>query len=372
MGQELDPVRERARDEFIVDTDFHLNVSIEELLPYVDDERIVEKLKRLDHPPGTQYWTAAYATNHGGRGLATQGEAHDGEDIRDAMEEVGIDVPIVTPGLNYLPSAHNPRMKTAVCRAYNDYVLDHVVDASPDIRAQAMMPQWDPEAMIEELERIGSEDDIVGAYGWFGPYTPLGAPEYNPVYEKLCELDMPLSLHGSGGYWPRTDPIGQGLRTWTEILGLGWPMHAIMFVGNLIMTGVFDRYPNLRVLVQEGGVNWLPFVAYRLDEFYQDHPEDIQLTERMFDTDRIYLDHLPSEYLFENFYFSTQPITGPPNAKHHKELLDMCHAPNTIAFSSDWPHHTFDIPNWLYTNPHIDEDLRASILRETPEEVFGL
>ena len=116
---------------------------------------------------------------------------------------------------------------------------------------------------------------------------------------------MPLSLHGSGGYWPRHDPIGQGLRTWSEILGLGWPVHAIMFVGNMIMTGVFDRYPDLRVLVQEGGrgVNWLPFVAYRLDEFYQDHSEDVQLTERMYDHDQVYLERLPSEYLFKNFYF---------------------------------------------------------------------
>lgn len=368
---DLDPVEAQVREQYIIDSDFHLNVTVEELMPYIDDDRIVEKLERLGHPPGTQYWTAAYATNEGGRGLDTQGEAHDGEEILEAKEEIGVDVPIVTPGLNYLPSAQNPRMKTAICRAYNDYLLEHVVNVDDSILAQAMMPQWDPEAMLEEIDRVADEDSIVGAYGWFGPYTPLGAPEYDPVFERLVELDMPLSLHGSGGYWPRYGPIGEGLRTWTEILGLGWSVHAIMHVANMIMTGVFDEYPDLRVLVQEGGVNWLPFVAYRMDEFYQDHPEDIKITERMFDAEKAYLDRLPSEYLFDNFYFATQPVTGPPNTKQHRQLLEMCHADETLVFSSDWPHHTFDPPHWLYTK-HVDEDLRNRIFYETAEELFGL
>lgn len=368
---DLDPVEQRVREQYIIDTDFHLNVTVEELLPYVEDDRVEDKLRRLGHPPGTQHWTAAYATNEGGRGLDTQGAAHDGEDILEAKEEVGVDVPIVTSGLNYLPSTQNPRMKTAVCRAYNDYLLDKVVDVDDSILAMAMMPQWDPEAMLEEVDRMGDEDSIVGAYGWFGPYKPFGAPEYDPVFERLVELDMPLTLHGSGGYWPRYGPIGEGLRTWTEILGLGWSVHSIMHVANMIMTGVFDKYPDLRVLVQEGGVNWIPFVAYRMDEFYQDHPEDIQLTERMFDAEEAYLERLPSEYLFENFYFSTQPVTGPPNTKQHRQLLEMCHAEETLVFSSDWPHHTFDPPHWLYTK-HVDDDLRSRIFHETAEELFAL
>lgn len=370
--QEIDPIRAEAREEYIIDTDLHLNVTVEELLPYVSDDRLHEKLGKLGHPPGTQHWTAAYATHDGDRGLATHGEAHDGEEILEAIDQVGVDVPIVTPGLNYLPSTHNPRMKTAICQAYNDYLLEHVVGVDDRIVAQAMMPQWDPASMVEELDRIGDEPDIVGAYGWYGPYTPLGDPTYDAFFEKLTQLGMPLTLHGSGGYWPRYDPIGEGLRTWTEILGVGWSVHAMIFIANMIMTGVFDRYPSLQVLVQEGGVNWIPFLAYRMDEFYQDHPEDVQLTERMFDAEQAYLDQLPSEYLFQNCFFSTQPVAVVPSRRHHSELLEMCHAKDTLVFSSDWPHHTFDVPNWLFSNPHIDESLRERILRGTARELFDL
>ena len=342
---EPDGIAPRVREETIVDGDFHLNVTVEELLPYVDDEVVEEKLANFGHPPGTQHWTAAFATNEGDRGLSSQGEAHDGHEILAAIETVGVDIPVVTPGLNYLPSTHSPVMKTAICRAYNDYVIEEVLPVSDDVYAQAMIPQWDAEASAREVERVGGEPGIVGAYGWFGPYTLLGEPQYDQLFEALAHRDLPLALHGSGGYWPRYEPIGEGFRTWTEILGLGWPVHAMAFVTNLIMTGTFDKFPDLRVLVQEGGVNWLPFVAYRLDEFYQDHSEDVCLTERMHAMEQAYLDRLPSEYLFEHFRFATQPIAIPPKGRHYEALLEMCHAEETFVFSSDWPHHTFDVPN---------------------------
>jgi len=369
---DLEPVPERVREETIVDVDFHLNVTVEELLPYVDDDVVRAKLEKVGHPPGTQHWTGAYATKGEGRGLSSQGEAHDGDDILEAIEQVGVDVPVVTSGLNYLPSTQNPLLKTTLCRAYNDYVLENVLPAGDQIYAQAMIPQWDPEAAAAEVERVAGADRIVGAYGWFGPYRLLGDPAYDRLFEVLVANDMPLALHGSGGYWPRYDPIGEGLRTWTEILGMGWPMHAMMFVSNLIMTGTFDKFPSLQVLVQEGGVNWLPFAAYRLDEFYQDHPEDVQITERMHDIGEVYLDRLPSEYLFEHFTFATQPIALPPKASHFGSLLEMCHAEDTLAFSSDWPHHTFDVPNWVFEQSYVTEEVRARILRENALDLFGI
>lgn len=371
VSTDIEDIRPEAQDEVIVDVDFHLNVSVEELLPYVENDRMRMMLERTGHPPGMQHWSGEYATNQGAGGLAAQGEAHDGEDIAEAINEVSVDIPIVTTGLNYVPTAHNPRMKTSICRAYNDYIVDNLIDAHEDIKAQLMMPQWNPDAMLEELDRHGDETDIVGAYGWFGPYSLLGNPEYDPVFEKLVDLGMPYAIHGSGGYWPHYDKIGEDIRTWTELLGLGWPVHAMMYVGNLIMTGTFDKYPDLNILVQEGGVNWIPFAANRLDEFYRDHPEDISLTERMYDAGQIYLDELPSEYLYENFYFATQPLAKPDRRKHHQALLEMCRAEQTLCFSSDWPHHTFDVPNWVFESA-ISDEMRADILRGNAAELFDL
>ena len=375
---QLESIHEAMRESFIVDADIHLTPAMDDLLPYFEesDARVRRKIASTTFPPdgfppSTAHWTASYATNEGGSGLDTQGHAATGEDILDAIEETAVDVPLVTSGLNRLPATQNPRMKEAICRAYNNYLLDRVTSVDENVKGMAMMPQWNPDAMVEELDRVGDEDDVVGAYGWFGPFDPLGLPEYDRVYEVLVDLDLPLALHGSAAFWPKYGTFGDGLRSWNEFLGFAWPSHAMMNTVNMILTGVFDAFPDLNVVYQEAGVNWLPFVANRLDEFYQDHPEDVQFTERLYDRDQTYLDRLPSEYLFDNFYFATQPVCLPDRGDHAKALLEMCHASECFVFSTDWPHHTFDVPNWL-ARSYIDDETRERVLSGNAKEAFRL
>lgn len=72
-------------------------------------------------------------------------------------------------------------------------------------------------------------------------------------------IHLSLTLHGGGtGNWPQKDLIGNSLRTWSEMYGLVHPVRATMTVGNMIMTGVFDKYPDLQMAIIEGGSNWVP------------------------------------------------------------------------------------------------------------------
>ena len=131
-------------------------------------------------------------------------------------------------------------------------------------------------------------------------HTLFGKPEYDPVFEELVKRDLPLILYGSLSYWAQNTPIGDNMLTWTEILGFGWPVHAQLTTVNLIMSGVFDKYPDLNAVIQEGGHWGLPFLRYRMDEFYEMHPEDIQITPRKYEADERYLERSPSEYLHDN------------------------------------------------------------------------
>jgi predicted TIM-barrel fold metal-dependent hydrolase len=379
MATTIDPILDEARAEFVVDADFHLEPpNLEALLKYVDDDRIREKMEAssppntsLGIPPSPSIWHPGYADAEGEWGLYSQGKAVDGDDVLTVMEDMGVDMPLLTPNLNPLAEANYPRVKTAICSAYNDYVLNEVTPVHEDIKMQALIPQWDPDAMIEELDRIGDNPDVVGAYGWIVPGELLGKPKYDQVFEKLVELDLPWSLHGGGFAAPHT-LSGNSQRSWIEAIGINWPINAIKHVTNMIVTGVFEKYPDLNILVQEGGLNWIPFLAYRLDEFYKDHPEDIKIIERMFDSGQQYLSRDPSEYLYENFYFATQPICPPPNAQHFKSMLEMCKAGQTFVFSSDWPHHTLDAPNWPFETSAVDDHMRSQILHGNATEVYRI
>lgn len=364
-------VPEQAFEERIVDLDFHLNPSEEELIDYVDDDRARAKLTtEFGMTPRKGKWDAAYAIKEGNEGLFTQGRAETAEDVREATEALAIDEPVVNAGINNLPAQHHPVLKNAVAYAANGYLLDRIVPE--DIYCLMMLPQWDPEAAVEEIDRVGDERGIVGAYGWFGPFALFGDTDFDPVFEALVDNDLPLVLHGSLAYWPQHTPVGDNMLTWTEILGFDWPVHAQVTTVNLIMSGVFDKYPDLNVVLQEGGHWWLPFMRFRMDEFYEDHPDDIQITPRKYDSGERYLDKLPSEYLRENIYTCTQPLALPERTGDAKAMLELSMAEDTFLYSSDWPHQTLDPPTWAYTSNALDDDLRARVLSENAEELFGI
>jgi len=375
MTEKPGPQREvppEAFEERIIDLDFHLNPDEETLLSYVDDERLHKKMTtEYGMTPRKGKWDAAYAIKDGNEGLFTQGRAESAEDVFQAASDLAINEPVVNAGINNLPAQHHPLLKNAVARAANDYLLDLIVPE--DIYCLMELPVWSPEAAVEEIDRVGGENGIIGAYGWFGPFAMYGDSRYDQMFETLVSNDLPLVLHGSLAYWPQHNPVGDNMITWTEILGFDWPVHAQLTTVNLIMTGVFDKFPGLNVVVQEGGHWWLPFLRYRMDEFYKDHPEDIVITPRKFEAGEQYLDQLPSEYLRDNIYVCTQPMALPQRSSDAKALLQLAMAEDTFIYSSDWPHQTLDPATWAYTSPAFKNDeLRERVLHKNAAELFGI
>src|SRR3990172_1158264 len=132
--------------------------------------------------------------------------------------------------------------------------------------------------------------------------------------------------------------------------------------GSMIMQGLFDKYPQQKVLLQEGGTWWTIEFMLRMDDFYLDHPGDIQLVERKLESGEKFLRKLPSEYLFEHFRFATQPIYKPKSLQHFAWLLELSHAEEVLIYSSDWPHVTFDPPNWVFESSAISPEMAERIL----------
>lgn len=369
-GPEVE-VPPEAFDERIIDLDFHMNPPEDELVSYVEDDMIRQKLStEFGMAPRKAKSDAAYAIPGGNEGLYTQGKAEVVDDVRLAAEKFAIDEPVINIGINNAPTQHHPELRNGIVQAANNYAVDRILPE--DFYYLMMIPQWDVDYAVEEIHRIGSEDGVIGAYGWFGPFHLFGEQRFDPLFEALVEHDLPLVLHGSLSYWPQNTPVGDGMLSWTEILGFDWPIHAQLTVVNMIMSGVFEKFPSLKIVMEEGGHWWLPFVRYRMDEFYEMHPDDIQLHPRMYEMDRERLSQKPSETLRENIFVTTQPMAPPARAMDTKQMLEQSMAEDTFLYSSDWPHQTLDPATWAFTNNAFDEDLRKAILHENAEELFGI
>ena len=365
-------IPDEAWDEYIIDADFHLNLfDKKEYLEYISDHRVRKKLEVGGIPSGvTGGWNFPYA-HHITDSLNTQGVALTAGEIEGLKKQYAIDAVIVGPGMINLPTARYPVIKNAIVEAYNNYLVDKVIDVENGVYGLAIIPQWDPQACLKEIDRIKDIDGIVGFQGWYTPQTLFGSMEYDEMYEEMTDLNLPLVLHGSG-FTSRFDMIGNSMKSVVEALTLSWTYNAMANVLNLIFTGTFDRHKNLKVVIQEAGTNWVPFASLRADECYYDLPEDVMLSQRMFEDGREYLELMPSEYFHKNMYYTTQPIALPKNPEHVKSMFEMCHASETFLYSSDWPHNTFDPPNWLFNNRGIDSDMRSRICHGNAQEVFGI
>ena len=241
------------------------------------------------------------------------------------MDEAGIGIQVlsaVTPGAQNLPGAEG----VAFARKLNDWVADEVVAAYPDrFRAFATLPLGEPQAAADELERSVREHGFVGCMS-YGPIDGrfLDHADFAPVLARAEALDVPIYIHPN---WPSPramevyyDGLGDALAS--KILGgpgYGWHQEIALQCLRLIVSGTFDRFPGLQIVVGHMGEG-LPFWYWRVGE----------------DLDRIARKrlHKPVQrYFHDNLWITT-------SAFFRDELLALALATfgeDRILFSIDYP-----------------------------------
>ena len=285
------------------------------------------------------------------------------------LNEIGVETVVLSPGFQRPQSMFHPAMLSAVAAAYNDFLAAEVLPVTPNIKAEIMINHRDPQAGAAEIHRMAKHRGFVSVYTEFGGnYEPIGTAKHDPIYDAAVDNDLAVTSH-VGTFYQQMTPLHQGTRTWTELVGISAVSIAMAYVGSMILQGLFDKYPTLRVIVKEGGFWWLPEFMARADDYYLSHAGDIKLTERKLEAGEQFLDKLPSEYFDCNIRFSSQPVCFPRDPKHFKLLMELCRGEDFLLYSSDWPHATFDPLNWAF-DPAISEQGRKKILSDNARNWF--
>jgi predicted TIM-barrel fold metal-dependent hydrolase len=129
---------------------------------------------------------------------------------------------------------------------------------------------------------------------------------------------------------------------------------------NWILNGIPERFPKLKTIWVESGLAWVPFLMQRLDDQYLMRPSEAPMLKR-----------LPSEYMREHCWYTTQPMeTTHPKAT--QLTLEMINAKTQLLFASDWPHFDFDLPQEIYDLPYLDETAKRNILGLNAARLLGL
>ncbi|MDH3444892.1 MAG: amidohydrolase, partial [Deltaproteobacteria bacterium] len=184
------------------------------------------------------------------------------------IDSCGIDATVLytSAGLA-LGLLHDADFAVVLARAYNDWLHEFYLRVSPHFQGMALLPVQDPAEAAKELERCVNDLGMVGGMlvAVMNPMRGYGLPQFDPIYETAQRLDVPLGVHAGVA-------AELGLDHMTSFAGvypLSHPFAQMQQLTSMMIHGVFERFPRLRVAFLEAGCGWVPYLMDRLDESWE-------------------------------------------------------------------------------------------------------
>jgi uncharacterized protein len=356
--------RERNfQDVLIVDVDAHRRELHlwEELTPYIEDPVIRYKalegnlLHSHSHPRGPQVAGRIWTPRESRR---TQADIHnDVSEVVETMEGMGIDAQIIFPTqLLQLGVQPDPDLEVAVSWAYSRWLTDKITPQDPRLKIMVYLPVGNPEACLRAIDQFGDKPGVVGFMITTPRYVPVHDNRLMPVYAALEERGLPLGFHAIYQAWER---VQEGMNKFISVHTLGFMLYSMVHLTNLIINGIPERFPRLKLLFIENGVAWVPFLMQRLDNEYGMRTSECPILQKK-----------PSEYLTENVSYAAQPLeTGDLEAL--ELTMRMMNAETQLMYSSDYPHWDWNPPSSIYDLPFLSETAKRRILGQNAAEFFN-
>lgn len=249
-----------------------------------------------------------------------------------------------------------------LARAVNEYTITEWLPRDDRFLASLLVSMENPKKSAEMIREMGEHPRVrqVLVQSAAGR-NPFGQPYYWPVYKAAEELGLPIGVHLSS--------TGAGLMN--PVTAAGHPNNSIEWgtlvpavyqglLASLISEGVFEKYPDLKVALIEGGYRWIPGFMWRMDGLWKARRSQVPWLEKR-----------PSEYIYDNVRFTTQPAHMPEDPHNLTKLLDSFRAEELLMFSSDYPHWDADEPNHALP-PGLSEEAEKRIYYKNAQELYDL
>ena len=253
----------------------------------------------------------------------------------DEQKVDGIVGEVMYPSLNMFSFAGlDVDVATAVFAKHNDYIVDYCSVAPERLVGIGCLPIPDVDAALAELQRAagrGVRGFMVPAH--VDPERPYHHPDYDRFWAALQEVGAPLTMHiFTGTDWltglaPHWGAPGSTIKGYT----LSHTSVANTLI-DLICGGVFERYPDVRVVVSEFETGWVSHFLRRLDHAIYRTPK--------FAVD--YLTMKPSDYFHRNVSITFEDDPDGIATRHSIGVRNLC-------WGNDYPHHDSIWPNSMTT-----------------------
>ena len=282
------------------------------------------------------------------------------------MDRDGVDASVMYGPITPL-FIKDPDLRRVTYRAYNDWLGEFCATAPDRLIGVGLLPIDDAAAAAEELrylKQIGLRHGMLLAAR---ANPPLWDEYWEPLWEAGDETGLPIGFHLSGGVrsavdsGPKVNTIGnRGTLVATLPVQIDEPLAAVIF------SGALERHPNLKIVLAETGIGWLPYMLERMDDTYG----------RFLDAEEFWRTHgglqlrmKPSEYFKRQVWatFQIDPVG--------LRLLDVI-GEDRAMWASDYPHGDSTWPNSQQAIEEqfrgVPEELRRRVLCENARTLYGL
>jgi len=260
---------------------------------------------------------------------------------RDGVEaEVIYGIIGVSRGLFTHAGISDHALLTAVYHAYNQYIAEFNRTEPGRYYGLGCLPNHDAKLAADELRHCATLGLHGAVFVPWGSAMPVWHEMWEPVWSAAEETGLVVSFHVFEGGGATVGYEVKGVRhpavigAWTTVA----PMQMDEVCVSVILSGVCERHPRLRLVLGESGIGWLPYILERLDDTYEERlAADLELPLP------------PSAYFKRQMYATFQ--------KDFHGVRAMAEiAPDNVMWGSDYPHRD---GTWPFSRKAIEEQFRG-------------
>jgi 5-carboxyvanillate decarboxylase len=277
--------------------------------------------------------------------------------LRD-MDQTGITRQILSltaPGVQVFdaPTA------VALARSSNDFMVDAIRKHPDRFSGLAAIAPQDPAAAAKELERgtrtLGLKGAIVNSHT-HGEY--LDDQKFWPIFEAAEALDVPVYIHPNT---PSPAMIAPFLERGLDGAIFGFAVETSLHILRIIVSGVFDRFPKLRIVIGHLGEG-LPYWLFRIDFMH-----NRMVTSNRYASVRK-LQRKPSDYVRENIWITTSGMAWEPPILYAQSVLGV----DRVLYAMDYPYQFVPEEVTVTDNLPISDADKKKLYETNAVNVFKL
>lgn len=270
-----------------------------------------------------------------------------------AMDSAGIEIAILSQSGPGIQAEKNTTLAILRAQENNDFLAQQIARHPTRYAGFATLPMQDPVAAANELQRavtqLGFKGSLINGHtnGMYYDHC-----SYDVFWERMQALDVPLYLHPTDSYLPL-----HALAQHAALAGAtwGWGVETASHALRILFSGVFDRFPKLKIILGHMGEG-LPFQRWRFDSRFAVYPFGAVLQKP------------PSAYIGSNIFITTSGVCSPHALVGAIGEIGA----EAVFFSVDYPYESSAVAADFIEQARLDDATRKLICYENAQRIFKL